>query len=98
MIDIHTETEAHAGRRGGFTISGFSSIFLLQPPLCPSREASDRQFRQWHVALNTNTALKRGQRSRAEEITSDKLVMVPVVLCICEWGHPPLPLLLRWCV
>lgn len=65
------------------------SIFLLQAPLCPSREASDRQFRQWHIALNTNTAQERDQRSRAKEITCDKLVVVPVVLCICEWGHPP---------
>ena len=92
MIDIHAETGTHAGHKGGFTISGFSGIFLLQTPPCPSGEASDRQFRRWHVALNTNTALERGQRSRAEEITCDKLAMVPVVLCICEWGHPPLPL------
>lgn len=98
MIDIHTETETHAGHQCGFSISGFRSIFLLQTLLRPCREASDRQFRQWHIALNTNTALERGQRSRAEEITCDKLVMVPVVLCMCEWGHPPLPLLLQWCV
>ncbi len=95
MIDTHIETETHAGHKGGFNIIGFSSIFLLQTPLCPSREASDRQFRRWHIALNTNTALERGQRSRAEEITCDKLAMVPVVLCICERGHPPLPLLLQ---
>lgn len=96
MTDIHTETETHAGHQGGFTTSGFGSVFLLQTPACPSREASDRQFRQWHIALNTNTALGRGHRSRAEEITCDKLVMVPVELCICEWGHPPLPL--HYCV
>lgn len=56
MIDIHTETETHAGHKRGFLISGFSSIFLLEIPRCPSKEASGRQFRQWHVALNINTA------------------------------------------
>lgn len=96
MTDMHTETETHAWRKGGFTTSGLRGIFLPQMLPCPSRETSDRQFRQWHVALNTNTALGRGQRSRAEEITCDKLAPVPTVLCICEWGHPPRRL--RWCV
>lgn len=34
MIDIYTETETHAGNKGGFTISGLSSIFLLQTHRC----------------------------------------------------------------
>lgn len=96
MIDVHTGTATHAGHKGGFTTSGLSRIFLLQTPLRPSREASNGQFRQWRVAQNTNTALGRGQWSRAEEIPCDKLAAVPVVLCMCEWGHPLLPL--RWCV
>ena len=90
-MDIHSNSETHAGQKGGFTISGVSRVFLLQTLPCPSREAPDRQFRQRHVALNTNTALERGQRSRAEEITCDKLAMVSEVLGI--WSGVILPFL-----
>ena len=85
----HTQHVTHTPRRlhtlgCALTHSGLGSTSLLKIVVQAPGETSGRQFRQRHSALNINTAPHRTQRSRAREITCDKLEAV--VNCVYVSG------------
>lgn len=89
MTDAETHTQRHMpDTRARVSSVGSSGVFLLEVPRCLSSGAADRQFQQWHIALNINTARERAQRSRAEDIVCDKLATAQAVPCVCDWCHP----------
>lgn len=89
MTNAETHTQRHMpDTRARVSSVGSSDVFLLEVPRCLSSGAADRQFQQWHIALNINTAPERAQRSRAEDIVCDKLAAAQGVPRVGDWCHP----------